>query len=288
MSILDKVSVVCFLASYAVALALEMTQFLRRSMAMRWLAVIFTGAGLVAQTAYLIVRSRQHELPPLLGSNHDWLLVSAWLAVVLYLGIQVWNRELSLGIFCLPLVLGLVVASRFVSTTPMQQMAEMRGWGMIHATFWVFGILGVLLSLLVSLMYLVQHSRLKQKQAPMSSLNLFSLERLGRMNWWLIVISVPLLTLGVLSGLWMIHLSNRSGHPVSLFSLEVLANALVWAGMAILFGWLLAGRRQTGRMVARRTILACLFMLLTLLVVMLTSTDAIHRGNAPSVGRGVS
>lgn len=282
---LDKVSIVCFLASYTVAFLLELTQFLRRSTAVRWGAILFTGAGLIAHTAYLIVRSRHHDLPPLLGSTHDWLLVAAWLAVVLFLGIQIWNRSLSLGIFSLPIVLGLTIASRFVSASPIPQMAEMRQWGMIHATFWAFGILGVALALLVSLMYLVQHSRLKQKQAQRPALQLFSLERLGRMNWWLIVISVPVLTLGVLSGLWMIHLSKRGAHPVDLFSTAVIANAIVWIVMAVLFGWLLAGRRRTGRIIAWRTLLACLFMLMTLLVMMLTSTDRIHgNGPPPAIG----
>jgi len=285
---LDKVSVFCFLASYAVACLLELTQFLRRSTAMRWSAIAFTGAGLVAHTAYLVVRSRQHDLPPLLGSTHDWLLVFAWLAVVLFLGIQIWNGELSIGIFCLPVVLGMVVASQWVSSSPIPQMAEMRRWGMIHATLWVFGILGVVLALLVSLMYLVQHSRLKQKQRQLEALHLFSLERLSRMNWWLIVVSVPLLTLGVLSGLWMIHLSKQGSHPVDLFSTAVLANAVIWGVMAFLFGWLLAGRHQTGRMIAWRTLLACLFMLLTLLAMMLTSTDRIHGTDAASGPGAVS
>lgn len=281
---LDRVSVFCFLASYAVAFLLELTQFLRRSTAIRWGTVLFTGAGLVAHSVYLVVRSRHHDLPPLLGSTHDWLLVAAWLIVVLYLGIQIWNHSLSLGVFCLPIVLGLVVSSRYVSNRPIPQTAEMRQWGMIHATFWVFGILGVALALLVSLMYLVQHSRLKHKQAQPAALKLFSLERLGRMNWWLIVVSVPLLTLGVLSGLWMIHLSQQSSHPVDLFSIPVLANAVVWGVMAVLFGWLLAGRYRTGRIIAWRTLLACLFMLMTLLAMMLTSTDQIHGNGPPSAG----
>lgn len=273
---LDKVSLICFLASYAVALLLELTQFLRRSLAMRWAAIAFTVAGLVAHTAYLMVRSRQLDLPPLLGSTHDWLLVSAWLGVVLYLGIQVWNQQLSLGVFCLPVVLLLVGSSRFVGASPMPQMAEMRQWGMVHASFWVFGMLGVMLAVLVSLMYLVQHSRLKQKQLELPALQLFSLERLNRMNWWLIVVSVPLLTLGMLSGLWMIHLSKQSAHPVNLLSLSVGVNAAVWGAMAVLFGWLLAGRHRTGRIIAWRTLLAGCFMLATFLAMKLTSTDKIH------------
>lgn len=273
---LDNVSVFCFLASYSVALALELTQFLRRSSAMRWGAMAFAAAGLVAHTAYLIVRSRQHDLPPLLCSSHDWFLVSAWMAVVLYLGVQFWNQKLSLGIFCLPVILGLVITARFVRDTTNPNVGDMRWWGMLHASFWAFGILGVVLALLVSVMYLVQHWRLKHKHAELPALHLFSLARLSRMNWWLVVVSVPLLTLGMLSGLWMVHLSKQGANPVDLFSLPVLANAIVWGVMAMLFGWLLAGRAQTGRIVAWRTLLACLFLLMTLITMKLTSADTMH------------
>jgi hypothetical protein len=151
---------------------------------------------------------------------------------------------------------------------------------MLHASFWVFGIMGELLALLVSLMYLVQHSRLKQKRPPITGLHLLSLERLSRLNWWLIVVSVPLLTLGMLSGFWMIHLSRGSAHPVSLLSLPVFTNAAVWVAMAILFGWLLTAKHPTGRIVAWRTLLACVFMLVTLLVMKLMSADRIHGASA--------
>lgn len=273
---LDNVSVFCFLASYTVALALELTQFLRRSTTLRWGAIAFTVAGLIAHTTYLIVRSRQHDLPPLLCSTHDWFLVSAWLAVVLYLGVQFWNPELSLGVFCLPIILVLVVTSRFVRNTTNPNVGDMHWWGMLHASFWALGILGVVLALLVSVMYLVQHWRLKNKHAELPALHLFSLARLSRMNWWLIVVSVPLLTLGMLSGLWMVHLSKQGENPVDLFSLPVLTNAIVWGVMAVLFGWLLSGRHHTGRIVAWRTLMACLFLLMTLITMKLTSTDSIH------------
>ncbi|SFI28446.1 hypothetical protein [Planctomicrobium piriforme] len=273
---LDKVSIICFLASYTVALAAELTQFWRRSAATRWATLLFAGAGLVAHTSYLISRSQQHDLPPLLGSTHDWLLVSAWLAMVLYLGVQFWNPQLSLGVFCLPVVVTLVIVSRFVSTSPNPQVGQLYVWSMLHASFWVFGILGVLLAFLVSLMYLAQHYRLKHKRSELPALHLFSLERLSRMNWWLVILSVPMLTLGMITGLWMIYLSKTGTHPVSLLSLTVAVNGAMWVAMAVLFGWMLGAKNPTGRVVAWRTALACLFMILTLFVMKLVSADGIH------------
>jgi len=283
---LDKVSLFCYLASYAVALALELTQFLRRSPALRWSAMAFTAAGFVAHTAYLIVRSRHHDLPPLLGSPHDWLLVFAWMMVALYLGVQIWNPLLSLGVFALPLILLMVGASEFVSMRAVSPVPGLRFWGMLHASFWVFGMLGGLLALIVSLMYLVKHYRLKHKLAELPALRLFSLERLSRMNWWLIVVSVPLLTLGMVSGFWLIYLSRKTEYPVDLMSMAVLVNGVVWGGMALLFGWLLADRHRTGRVVAWRTFFACLVMLVTAFAMVATSSDQIHNRIVPAAVRG--
>ena len=104
----ERISLVCFFSSYLVAWLLELTQLSHASRLNRWAAIVFSAGGLIAQTAYLIVRSRRHDLPPLVGSVHDWLLVLAWLAVLLCLGLQLWNRQSAIGIFCLPVVLVLV------------------------------------------------------------------------------------------------------------------------------------------------------------------------------------
>ena len=82
----ERISLVCFFSSYLVAWLLELTQLSHASRLNRWAAIVFSAGGLIAQTAYLIVRSRRHDLPPLVGSVHDWLLVLAWLAVLLCLG----------------------------------------------------------------------------------------------------------------------------------------------------------------------------------------------------------
>ncbi len=273
---LEKVTLFCFLASYTVALAVELSQFVRRSFVSQLATMLFALAGFVAHTSYLLARSQQHDLPPLLSSTHDWVLVTAWLTVALYLGIQLWNPRLSFGIFGLPLALILIGLAPFTSRTPIPQVFQMHWWTMFHAASYSLGIVGLLLALLASLMYLLQHYRLKNKRSELPALQLLSLERLNRINWWLIIVSVPLQTLGIITGLYMVHLSKSGDHPVDLMSITVGLNALVWVIMAILFGWMLGAKNATGRMVAWRTIIACLFMLFTLLVLKLGSADAIH------------
>lgn len=272
----ENVTVFCFFASYGLALLLEGTQFVRRSRVTRWAALGFTCAGLVAHTAYLVVRSRQVDLPPLLASTHDWLLVLAWLATVFYIGVQVWDRQFSLGIFALPLILLLTGASRLVSTAPNPRIGNVYWWGMLHASLWVLGICGMALALVTSVMYLVQHNRLKHKRSELPALHLLSLERLGRFNWWLVIVSVPLLTCGMISGIWMAFIAGDAEHPVTLISTSFVVNAVIWGMMALLFGWLLISHRPAGKLVAWRTILACSFFLCALLLMKMFGSDDIH------------
>src|SRR5580704_7107965 len=110
-----NVHVFCFFASYVVALALEGLAVARRSTALRALGFGFGLAGLVAQTLYLVARSNAADLPPLLSSSHDWLLVLAWVAVVfdltLSLILSLVGRSVPMGLFVLPVVLLLIGAS---------------------------------------------------------------------------------------------------------------------------------------------------------------------------------
>src|SRR5882672_11435135 len=102
------VTVVCFLASYLVAFALELGRLLGRSRISRFVRLGFALAGFVAHTLYLLNRSQQTHLPPLLASTHDWMLVLAWVLALFYLFLTLVQRELALGVFALPVVLLLV------------------------------------------------------------------------------------------------------------------------------------------------------------------------------------
>lgn len=272
-----RISLACFFSSYLVAFALEAALLLKKLSLSRWLAIGFAAAGLTAQTAYLMVRSQTAQLPPLLSSTHDWLLVLSWLAVALYLFLELIDRRLAVGLFVLPIVLILVGAARFVSDEPNREFDEVvRVWVMLHASALVLSVAGVFTSLVASLMYLMQHNRLKHKRAEPRGLHLLSLEKLSSLNWWAIVVSVPLLTLGMASGVWLSQHSSDTDNPVELGRLEFLIYGTLWAGMAALFAWLLLARRPAGRLVAWRTVWACGILLATILFLSVVSGGGVH------------
>jgi hypothetical protein len=277
-----NVHVFCFFASYVVALALEGLAVARRSSTLRALGFGFAVAGLLAQTFYLISRSNAADLPPLLSSSHDWLLVLAWLAVVFDLTLSsvlsLSGRGTPMGLFLLPVVLLLIGASDLVgeATSPAMSAATdvvrrgaeeraLRGWGMLHASLLVFGIGGVIVGFLFSVMYVVQHRRLKDPRSVPSGLKLPSLATLARLNWWSVILSFPLLTLGMLTGIRLVYLSRNTQGPISFSDPLVVGSGLVWLLMVAFLSWLLRGDHVGGKQVALRTIWAFGLVLATLL-----------------------
>ncbi len=277
-----NVHVFCFFASYVVALALEGLAVARRSAALRSLSFGFAVAGLVAHTFYLVARSSAADLPPLLSSSHDWLLVLAWLAVVFDLTLStilsLVGRSVPMGLFLLPVVLLLIGASDLVggatspamsgATDAVRRGAEeraLRSWGMLHASLLVFGIAGVIVGFLFSIMYVVQHRRLKHPHDVPITLSLPSLATLARLNWWSVIISFPLLTLGMLTGIRLVYLSRHTQGPISFSDPLVVGSGLVWLLMVGFLVWLLRSDHVGGKQVALRTIWCFGLVLVTLL-----------------------
>jgi len=269
---MEKVSVVCFLASYLVATVIEFLQLRGRNPSRRVLMLLATAAAFLAQTMYLLVRSRDVNLPPLMASSHDWLLVLAWVVVLLYLFVTILEKELSIGYFVLPVVLLLVISaifassetSSFVSGDNPNQVAK-SGWAMLHVSMLVIGIAGVLASLILGMMYLVQHRRLKQKHAEQTGLHLPSLARLSSWNWWAVVVSVPLLTLGMASGVLLGFVARENAVEFRFADPVILGSGAGWLAMVGLFAWLITTKRTAGKQVAMLTVWACAFLLLVVI-----------------------
>ena len=268
---LANVTVFCFLASYTVAFVLECTRLAGRTKVGRVVALLFAAAGLVAHTAYLLQRSSEANLPPLLSSMHDWLLVLAWLAIVFYLFLSLVDRDLGVGLFLLPPVLLLIGAAYFVSDRPNPLVPSdaardaFRNWVMLHASLLVIGIAGIVLGFVLSLMYLAQHHRLKHKHAMSKGLTLPSLERLARLNWWAVVVSVPLLSLGMATGVGMAVVPVANHQPLPLTDPVIIIDGVAWLLMVAFFSWMLITRRPAGKQVAWMTFWAFGFLLVALI-----------------------
>lgn len=267
-----KTSVVCFLASYGCAFACELAQLKWRRAIVRAIALLFTAAGLVAHTFYLLQRSSHADLPPLLSSPKDWFLVLAWIVVLVYLFVSLADSELTTGLVVWPLVLVLIVASQFVTASTSHYLDYHRHWKMLHASTLVLGTACILQGFVLSLLYLWQYRRLKHRETINSAVKLPNLERIERLNRWSVLTGVPLLTLGVASGFGLSMMAKGSNLPIPWTDPVIIGAAITWTLMGVLFVWLLTQKRTPGLHLAMLTAWSCGFLLVTLVgLQMLTS-----------------
>jgi ABC-type transport system involved in cytochrome c biogenesis permease subunit len=274
---LENVSLFCFEASYALALVLELLQFMQPRPVLRWLGLAFGGAGLLAHTLFLIVQN-----PPLI-SQVGSLLFLAWILAVFYLYGSIHHRRLAWGVFVLPVVLGLCGLAWLFQQQPAmlsslgfawlfhRQDSNAGGsdwlsangfWSILHGTLFLLSAVGISVGFVASLMYLVQAHRLKAKTPPGRGLRLLSLERLEQMNRRAINLAFPLLTCGVLIG--TAQMLQQTDEPLVRTNLKVVTMAVLWLSFAVLL-YLRYGIHLRGRQVAVLTIVTFVLMLFFLI-----------------------
>ena len=279
---LVSVQVFCFLASYTVTTGLELSRFRTNSRVVRLLAKLCAVAGMVAHTLYLVNRSQKTSLPPLLSSTHDWLLVLAWIAVLLYLFLSLIDSELAIGMFLMPIVLALVCAAYLVDDSPNQLIESTavltqearHGWAMLHVSLLVLGMAGGLAAIVLGMMYLVQHRRLKHKQVMTEGMSLPSLAKIARLNWWAVIMSVPTLTLGMAVGVGLGVWPSEGKTPLSFSDPVILSYGVAWLVLFGFFLWLLTTRRTPERQIASFTIWAFSFLIVSILALQIISSRA--------------
>jgi ABC-type transport system involved in cytochrome c biogenesis permease subunit len=263
----ERVTVLCFAASYGTAFLLELLQLLRPRPALRLIGTGFGAAGLTAHTIFLAVQR------PQLGSRSGSLLFLAWIVAVFYLYGTLHHRKIAWALFVLPLVLGLVGLAVLLEPRPpvtadswLLQLLSLEGerfWGILHAALLLLAAVGVCVAFFASVMYLVQARRLRSKMLPGKGLRLLSLERLEEMNRRAIVLAFPLLTAGVVVGMALLA---QAPDPVRTWTdPRVLGAVALWLVFAVLL-YLRYSRHVRGRRVALLTIVAFVLLLVTFAV----------------------
>lgn len=256
---MNRITVLCFMASYVLALLLELLQLWLGRFYLRVLALIAGFAGLIAQTLYLYSRR-----PPLVW-QFGWMLFMAWILAIFYLCGAVQHRRFSWGVFVLPLLLGLLALGLALGTPPPEArglvQAELvstdRFWIALHIGLILLATVSVCIAFLASVMYLFQSHRLRTKTPPGEGLRLLSLERLEDMNRQAIILAFPLLTAGILAGMALMLQGNQA---VSWMDLRVLSTNSLWLVFALLL-YLRYGYHLRGRQIAFLTIVAFVVLL---------------------------
>jgi ABC-type transport system involved in cytochrome c biogenesis permease subunit len=266
---LSQVHIVCFAASYLVALVLEVSRLFLRVPVRTIVGIGFTAAGLLAHTIYLVMRSgRAAGTSPPLSSWYDWLLLAAWGVAAVYLVTAVRRPQAALGIFMLPVVLVLVgVAYLFQGVAPFPRDRALMAWAMIHGVTLLLGVVAAALGFVAGVMYLVHSYRLKHKLPPRQGLRLPSLEWLQNANKRALIVSPCLVGLGLLAGVVMNLLKFDQAMAWTDPVVWTSGLLLLWLMMVFVFevGYKPA---QQGRKVAYLTVASFLFLGFVLAIVL--------------------
>src|SRR5688572_16334782 len=266
---LSGISIVCFSASYAVALALEVSRLFFRMPVRLFVMIGFAVAGLAAHSLYLIHRAQTGTLP--LSSWYDWYLIAAWLIAAAYLGLAVSRPQTNVGLFLLPVALALIgVAYAFRDQPVFARDRAQQMWGIAHGLMLLLGTVAVSLGFAAGLMYLVQSWRLKHHVPPSSGLKLPSLEWLQAINKQSLVYSSCFIALGLIAGIILNAVEARGQSPGLPWTDSVVVSSavlLVWLLSATIFEWLYKPAQQ-GRKVAYLTVASFLFLALVMAILL--------------------
>ena len=285
-----SVTIACFATSYSIALALEVARFWFQHAARSAVMLTFASLGLFTHTLYLVARAlRENPQAAPLSSWFDWFLLAAWLLAAFYFYLTIHHWRTSIGLFVLPVVLGLVgVATFFASREPFPQAEARTIWGRIHGAALLLGTVAVSLGFIAGVMYLVQAYRLKHKRPAFPGFRLPSLEWLERTNARALVISTLLLGAGVLSGVVLNVPQRMNDHPAAL----PWNDPAVWSS-GILFVWLVAvlvfnavyRPARGGRKVAYLTVASFVFLAMVIAVLLFAPSKHGSEGGKAESGK---
>jgi hypothetical protein len=283
---LEKISITCFAASYAVVLAFEIARlFITRLPKLRPVVrFVFAGAGLFAHTAFLAYHTNLvfDATGIWINSWFGWCLSAAWILAATYLWYSLRKSDSPIGIFLIPVILALVgLGSLLGSDTQFSVDRAQTIWSMVHGISLLLGTVIVALGFVFGLMYLLQSNRLKKKSLVGSRrFRMPSLEWLQLSAEWCLGISAALLAAGLISGLALnVNRDNVNAIPWS--------DPVIWSS-AVLFGWLLAASlfslfykpARQGRKVAYLVLASFLFLILELGIVWMAGHASGERESA--------
>jgi ABC-type transport system involved in cytochrome c biogenesis permease subunit len=282
---LSRVSIVCFAASYAVVLAMEISRLLFRSKIRGAFLLAWAWAGLFAHTIFLYYRAVNTTGVPL-SSWQDWFLVAAWTLMVAYLHLLYFHPQTSIGIFIVPIVLGLIGLAAFAaSPEPFAREPASRVWGAIHGSSLAAAVVAMLVGFAAGVMYIWQIRRLKHKRPVGQGLRLPSLEWLQRINHRAIIIALIMLGIGVLGGMILNsinHLPKQDRLPWN--DPLVLSTIIMFLCLlaAVIASQVLKSVRQ-GRKVVYLTLISFIFLVVVLAAGLFLNTQhgakRIHDGS---------
>jgi cytochrome c-type biogenesis protein CcsB len=264
------------LALYALGIALTVPSIVRRRPALSPAALGAVGAGLAAHAADLAVAGLEIGKLPVVDVRSA-LSFFAFLATLAFFLVYLRYRIAALGIFMLPMVFVLTLLSALHPVRPFEDPAFRGGWLFIHISSIFLGYTAFFLTFVAAVMYLIQERELKSKKPRAFYYRLPSLEVCEELHVRSLVIGVPLLSLGILTGfVW----ASRTWSGPWEFDPKIVASMVTWVIYLVLASTRLSGVWR-GRRAAYVAIFGFAAMMVTFLGVSFISGQ---HGHFPEFG----
>ncbi len=191
------------LTFYFAATVVGIVELFRSSKATETFMLLLTGSGFILHT--LSILSRSFEAGHLPVTNmHEATSFFSWCIVLLFFYIEYRYRVGLLGSFIMPVVFLIMLSSSVLprEITPMNPILRSY-WLWVHTTLAFLGDASFAMAAGIGLMYLVQEHFVKKKHLGSLFHRLPSLQMLDEINYRLISLGFPLLTLAIITGaLW--------------------------------------------------------------------------------------
>ena len=243
-------------AIYLIACLVSATGLVLRSRRLARAAVWLLGAGAVLHGLSFPLLHAQGAAPPLTSLSAAASFM-AWVGTLCFLGSLLRVRVLGLVVLVAPAAfLGVFAAAMWLPAAGPASFGGSGSWPHAHVLLASAGLALLGLAGLASVLYLVEHHRLKAKVVTRRPFPLPSLEALDRVNATALAAGFTLLTLGVATGmLWMRAVSGRPFGGTA----HEMGSLLAWAIYAVLAG-LRFGGRQGSRQAAAAAVIAFGFL----------------------------
>jgi len=212
-----------------------------------------------------------HRLPV---ETHELQSLFALLLALAFLVVDLRFRTVALGIFVLPVAFLLSVLAAF--RPGQEELLPLRtGWIFLHIALILAAYAALFVSLLASLLYLIQERRLKSKsvRAP-SVLWLPPLETIDQIALKSLLLGLPCMTAGLLIGSWVAQ--QTIGAHYFLDPKILLAFAMWFAYCVMIFI-----RRHSGLRGRRAVYLSSFVFFVVLTVWAANQFSAVHRFTTP-------
>ena len=211
-TVIDRLSVLCFAGTYGLALLAETARFVVRSTVRWYLAAGLMALGWLVQTAFLANLALKNPLI-LVTTPFESVMVLSWIVALIGLYLMVRSpKPVAVGIFVLPIVLGLVIVAGWFAPRESDWLdwgGTIAFWGTVHGVFLLAGAVFTCVAFVAGVMYLVQMQAAEGETARRIRAGAAESRAVGADQPGAITIAFPLLTFGLLIG--MILSLSRAG-----------------------------------------------------------------------------